>query len=247
MGGVHIGTMGWSYEFWVRNFYPDDISPSEFLVEYSKHFHTVEIDSTFYRIPSKMAVENWHSQTPEDFIFSAKFPRSITHGKGLRINGEKLYIFLRNILYLGNKLGPLLIQFPPQFKPREYQDLKEFLQSLPKRHLYAVEFRNRGWLEDKVYNMLRENGIALVLVDHPWMPSLEEVTSSFTYLRWQGDRRNVKGDRGRVERDRRENLRKWADRLESFLEKSIEVYGYFSKFFSGHPPTDAKQLLEHLS
>lgn len=245
MEGVHLGTMGGSYDFWIGNFYPEEASPDSFLAEYAKHYHTVEVNSTFYRIPSKRTVKNWYSQTPEKFIFSMKFPRAITHQKRLDAGAEKMEIFLKNISNLGDKLGPLLLQFPPQFKAQSHLALKDFLKSLPRGHLYAVEFRDKRWLTDEIFETLMDNGVALVLVDNSCMPTLEEVTSSFVYLRWQGDRRQVKGDTGSIELDRGEDLKRWAESIKGFLERPVEVYGYFSKFFSGHPPTDVKQLLEY--
>ena len=246
MTGIHIGTMGWSYKFWWGNFYHEGISSNEFLSEYAKHFHTVEMDSTFYRIPSIRTIEKWKSQTPDDFIFSSKFPRAITHGKNWDERGEKRDIFIHNISHLGNKLGPLLLQFPPQFKAKEYIYLKDLLDQMPNGYSYAVEFRDKEWLEERIYEILRDKQIALVLVDHPWMPTLDVTASHFTYIRWQGDSRKVKGNLGKEEIDRVEDLKKWAERIEKMRNCSIEIFGYFSKFYSGHPPSDVKRLNEYI-
>lgn len=239
---LHLGTMGWSYEHWIGSFYPSGTRPEEFLREYSKRFDTVEVDNTFYRIPSPSTVGKWRDETPTGFIFSAKLPKSITHEGSLGETTERLNVFLRNISSLGPKLGPLLLQFPPSFGPGNAGVLRDFLSGLPKGFRFALEVRDKGWLEESFYSLLKDRGIALALVEAPWMPLVEEVTSDFVYVRWEGDRRRVQGTLGRVEVDRSDALAKWAETIAKFLDDSLEVYGYFSKFFSGHPPTDIEQL-----
>lgn len=246
MNKAHIGTMGWSYNFWTGNFYPNGLKSEEFLSEYSKHFDTVEVDNTFYRIPYKSSVVKWRDEASPGFIFSAKFPRIVTHVKMLDKCEEEVQTFIERMKQLRGKLGPLLLQFPPKFGAKNISVLKDFLPSLPKGLRYAVEVRNKGLLGDKLYSLLRENGIALALLESPIMPPIEEVTTSFAYIRWEGDRKRLDGTLGRVEVDRREDIQKWAKRIRGLLNNSIEVYGYFSKFFSGHPPSDAKELLKLL-
>jgi uncharacterized protein YecE (DUF72 family) len=191
-------------------------------------------------------VANWRRQTPNDFKFTAKFPRAITHGK-LGDDPEKLSAFVERMSSLGSKLGPLLLQFPPNFNVERRDSLRDFLENLPEGHLYAVEFRHGSWLHEKVYEMLRDQGVALVQVGHPKMTMAETVTSDFTYIRWQGERGNVKGDTGRVERDMSGEIGNWAAKIREFQRESIDTYGYFGKFYSGHPPTDARKLLENLT
>ena len=246
MKGLHIGTMGWSYSFWMGNFYPVGLDPKGFLKEYANHFDSVEIDSSFYRVPGEKVVENWRQETPEGFIFSAKFPGAITHEKMLVDCEEEVQFFIKRISLLGEKLGPLLLQFPYAFKKERYDDLKDFLSRLPKRHRYAVEVKEKKWLSDRFYRLLGDTGVALALVDHPWMPETNELTADFTYIRWEGDRKKIKGTTGAVERDRKDDISAWALRIEKFLRDSIEVYGYFSKYYSGHSPTDSKYMLSIL-
>lgn len=243
----HIGTMGWSYNFWVGNFYPLYTQPQGFLVEYSKHFSTVEIDSTFYRIPYESTVKKWRDQTPPDFLFSAKFPEKITHRKMLRASKDDLEFFIKKISFLGDKLGPLLLQFPYSFKVKEFDVLKDFLSILPKRHRYAVEVKHKSWLEERFYVMLKENNVALASMGTSWMPELNELTADFSYLRWEGNRKKIKGTTGKVEQERRTEIDKWAEKIKGLIDDSIEVFGYFSKHYSGHSPTDAKLLLNSLS
>ena len=241
MEKLHVGTMGWSYDFWRGNFYLED--SENLLTGYAKNFDTVEIDSTFYRIPSRDTVMNWKEETPDEFIFSAKFPRKITHIKMLQDCQEELLVFIENMSLMGNKLGPMLIQLPPGFAPENSGILKDFLAGLPKGR-FAVEVRNKKWLDEKFYDMLRDNQVALALIDHPWMPRMNTITADFTYIRWAGDRKKVKGTLGKVERDRSGDIKDWAVKIKGFLDDSIEVFGYFSKYYSGYPPGDVRMLLD---
>ena len=244
MENVHIGTMGWSYDFWRGNFYPE--GSQDLLAEYAKNFDTVEIDNTFYRIPSPDTARKWKDETPDDFIFSAKFPRKITHIKMLQDCAEELAVFIEHMSLMGDKLGPMLIQLPPGFAPEKSGILKDFLVGLPEGYRFAVEVRNKKWLDEKFYNLLREAEVALVLIDHPWMPKMDTITADFTYIRWVGDRKKVKGTLGKVEKDRSEDIKDWAVKIKDFLDNSIEVFGYFSKSYSGYPPGDVRMLLDFI-
>jgi uncharacterized protein YecE (DUF72 family) len=244
VGKAHIGTMGWSYEFWVGEFYPQGLKPKEFLAEYAKHFDSVELDNIFYRIPSASTAKTWREQTPEGFLFSAKFPRVVTHVKILRDCKLEVDTFISRMSHLENKLGPLLLQFPSSFGPKHFPVLQEFLPTLPKGFRYAVEIRNKGLLGEELCSFLRENGVAQVLVRQPVLE--EEVTADFVYVRWEGDRSKVNGTLGKVELDRTEDIGKWAVQVKKLLNRHLEVFGYFSKYYSGYPPNDAKQLLNLL-
>lgn len=247
MGRVHIGTMGWSYSFWVGNVYPEGLRPSEFLAEYSKHFDTVEADSTFYRVPSSKTLDEWGKQTPGNFIFSAKFPQTISHRKMLKDSEHELEFFLERLSKLQNKLGPLLLQFPPAFGPEKLTLLKDFLASLPPKNRYAVEVRNTKLLGDRLYLVLRENKIALTQAVGPFIPEVDQITADFVYIRWEGDRTKVNGTLGKVEVDRADEIKKWADKISRLVDAGKEVFGYFSKYYSGAPTRDAKTLIELLS
>ena len=245
MNKLHIGTMGWSYDFWKGDFYPEGTRAKEFLSVYARHFDTVEVNSTFYRIPYSETVENWRDRTPKGFVFSAKFPWKVTHIKMLQDCQEELDVFIDHMSLLGDKLGPLLLQFSSQFKPESINILEDFLPGLPEGYRYAVEVRNKKWLDERFYSLLRDHGIALVLMDHPWMPDMDTITADFTYIRWEGDRKKVKGDQGKVEIDRSGDIKEWAGKVKGFLDDSVEVYGYFSKNYSGYPPGDVRRLLVH--
>jgi len=243
---AHIGTMGWSYDFWTGSFYPKGLPSERFLSEYTNHFHTVEVDNTFYRIPGKDTVENWRDQTPADFVFSVKFPRRITHEKMLKDCEEITKVFLERVSLLSDKLGPLLLQFPYAFKPEHAGLLRDFLSALPRTRRFVVEVRNRKLLQEEFYSILRENGTTLALVEQPSMPATDVMTSDFTYIRLEGDRRKVSGTLGKPEIDRRADIMGWAEKIKTFMHRSTDVFVYFSKFYSGYPPADAKRLIELL-
>jgi uncharacterized protein YecE (DUF72 family) len=240
---LHVGTMGWSYGFWKGNFYPEDLVSKAFLAYYAKHFGTVEVNSTFYQIPRRQSVMDWKEQTPEGFVFSLKFPQVITHVKMLENCEEETNVFLERVALLEEKLGVLLLQFPYAFGPEHVPLLRDFLQTLPKTQRYAVEVRNRKLLNHDFYSALRDHNVVLAWANRPFMPQISEVTSDFIYVRWVGDLRRVKGTLGKIEVDRKAQINAWADKLESFLEERTEGFGYFSKYYSGHSPSDAKELL----
>jgi uncharacterized protein YecE (DUF72 family) len=247
MRNLHLGTIGWSYSFWKGSFYPNKIASKDFLTYYATRFDTVEVDSTFYRIPTPQAITNWKNQTPKSFTFSLKFPGKITHVKMLKDCQKETSLFLDRIKLLGEKLGPLLLQFPPNFGVEHLTDLADFLQKLPKSNRYVVEVRDKAWLKTDFYSLLRANKAALAWVDSPNMPQTREVTSDFLYVRWEGNRKKVKGNLSKVEVDTQENLRSWADKIKPFLNSRMEVFGYFSKYFSGYPPSDVNSLLLSLA
>ena len=239
---LHVGTMGWSYGFWVGRFYPERLKPPKFLTEYAKHFDTVELDNTFYRIPSTSTTKAWREQTPDGFLFSAKFPRVVTHIKKLRNCEREVDIFISRMSLLQNKLGPLLLQFPASFNAKHFPDLQQFLSILPRGYRYAVEVRSKDWAGTELSSLLKENGVAQVSVGQPNLGA----TADFVYMRWEGDRSKVNGTLGSVEVDKTEDVGKLAVAVKNFLDLHLEVFGYFSKYYSGYPPSDVEQLLNLL-
>jgi uncharacterized protein YecE (DUF72 family) len=242
----HIGTMGWGYAFWEGNFYPEGTHARDYLKEYSRHFMTVEVDSTFYRIPPAAMVKNWKAQVPDGFVFSAKFPQDITRAKMLRDAAGETEAFVGNMALLREKLGVLLIQLPYEFGPENFSVLKSFLHELPKGFRYAVEAKNKKWLDESLYRLLGDFKMGLVLVDHPWMPEMDTLTADFAYIRWEGDREKVVGTTGKQEADRNADIRKWVPKVKRILGDGKEVFGYFSKHYSGYAPIDADYMLKLL-
>jgi uncharacterized protein YecE (DUF72 family) len=240
--GIYIGSMGWSYKQW--DIYEGEKS-SEYLSVYSKFFNSVEINNTFYRIPKESSMMDWASKVPDGFKFALKFPRSISHSRGLDPDQGRLEAFLSRIQLMDEKAGPLLIQFPPTFKSESINHLEKFLNKLPLVYKYAVEFRHKDWFNEETYDLLRDNNIALVNVEHPWQESSDELTADFSYIRLEGDRKTVTGESGVTEKDQSELTQKWAMKI-SELEKKKDIYCYVSKHYSGYPPVDIRQLTESL-
>jgi uncharacterized protein YecE (DUF72 family) len=238
MESVYLGAMGWSYNFWPLY---NDITSSEYLRRYSESFNSVEVNSTFYRIPRKLSVENWRDQTPDNFKFSVKIPLSISHSSSLLYDPEKLDVFLDHIKPFGKKLGPLLLQLPPKLTSEHVNQLDVLLTQI-NRHMTAVEFRHRSWFNSYTYDLLREHDVALVYVEHPWQPSEEVETSSFTYVRLEGDRKKVNGEKGVTELDRSTDNARWTRKIQKYTAQSRATYLYVSKYYSGYPPVDINQI-----
>ena len=162
-GEVYVGTAGFSYRDWLGNFYPQFCPPADFLRCYSMTFNTVELDSTFYRVPTRQVLEKWSATTPAGFRFAAKFPRTVTHEGELKSRLEEAEKYLAVMVAMGDKLGPLLMQFPPSFHPGRQRDFCELMRLIPKGLMVAVEFRHPDWLRDEVYTYLKGRDIGLCL------------------------------------------------------------------------------------
>ena len=245
MQSIHLGTIGWSYSFWKGKFYPQKTLAKDYLAYYSTQLNTVETDSTFYRIPTTQTVINWKKQTPKNFQFSLKFPQVITHIKMLKDCQNETNVFLDRASLLEEKLGPLLLQFPPNFGKEHLPVLDAFLEKLPRHHRYVVEVRNNSWLNEEFYSSLKANKAALAWTDRPLMAQISEVTADFLYFRWEGDRKKVNGTLGKIEADRAEDLKLVAGIIKPLVPK-MEVFGYFGKYFSGYPPSDVVNLQSNL-
>ncbi len=154
----------------------------------------------------------------------------------------KQTFFLERVNLLGEKLGALLLQFPPNFGVEHLPDLETFLHKLPKQHRYVVEVRNKGWLNQEFYSLLRANKVALAWADSPLMAQISEVTADFLYVRWEGDRKKVNGTLGKIEVDSAGALKLEAAKIEPFVNKQVEVFGYFAKYYSGYPPLDIANM-----
>lgn len=242
MNKLHLGTIGWSYNFWKGPFYPLKTSSKNFLSYYATQFGSVEVDSTFYRVPNAQTVLSWKEQTLEGFCFSLKFPQTITHIKKLQNCQNETDTFLNRASLLDQKLGILLLQFPPNFGATEFTELENYLRKLPDAYRYAVEIRNKSWLTSEFYRLLKHYNVALAWADNPHMPQLSEKTADFLYIRWEGNRKAVEGTQGKIEVDRKTDLATWAQKIKPYLDCDTEVFGYFGKYFSGYPPSDISQL-----
>ena len=242
MRQIYIGTSGWSYKDWVGSFYPEELKSADFLEYYSRQFNSVEIDSTFYGIPRKTTVANWYNITPAKFRFASKFPQEITHKSGLVGVEDLLKKYLDTMSGLKEKLGPLLMQFPYSFKPEMSADPAKFLKLLPRGFEFMIEVRNRKWLDQRFYDMLREHSVGLALLDHPWMPKIEIATSRALYVRFLGDRKKIPDDFTHEHIDRSKDLDNWQRLIRALEEKVDDFYGYFNNHYSGHSPTTARKF-----
>jgi len=241
---VLLGTSGWSYKEWVGPFYSKE--DKSMLRAITRVFKTVEIDSTFYRYPTKGTVMGWARYSPEDFIFTAKLPGLITHEKKLKSDQgiqEDLerFIELMEPLSLSGKLGCILIQLPPKFtyKPRELED---FFRILPTHVKFAVEFRDLSWMRQETWALLEKYRVAYTVVDEPLLPPEVHLTSDLAYFRWHG-----RGTRPWYDyRYRIEELEPWIPKVKEATGKVAKVYGYFNNHYHGHAVENCLQVLEML-
>lgn len=238
---LHIGCVGYSYDFWVGPFYPRHTPQSEFLRLYSKVFDLVEVDSTFYVIPSADTIRSWRGSVPDAFRFTAKFPRAITHEHALRPTKESLDRFFRSIGELRPKVGVLVVQLPPFLRQDDGMDrLLFFLDGLPKDYRYAVEFRHDSWMRPEVFEALRRREVALVWNEVQYMNTAPEITADFLYLRFIGDR-SLK-ELGHIQIDRTPEMEKWAARLRSVEDRVGRAFILFNNHFAGFGPACADQF-----
>ena len=210
----YVGCSGWSYTAWQGPFYPSNMDNSKWLEYYSKVFDCVEIDSSFYRIPSIFTVKNWSKITPSKFRFTAKFPKVITHEKRLKNVDNELRLFFKAMEPLHSKLLALLIQLPPSLDITEgLQRLRDIIPILDNRFRYAIEIRNRSWFQDLAYNFFANNNLCMVWSQLVGIRIPPIVTSDFLYIRFIGDRTIQEKNFGRIQRDRTSELRKWSRQL----------------------------------
>jgi len=268
---IRFGTSSFSSEDWVGPFYPPGTKAADFLRIYAKHFDTVEVDSTYYRIPSNTIVDGWASKTPEDFLIAAKFPRSIVHaGEGAKPNSKFLLTsdhtygerdkFLKVMSRLGKRAGPLVLQFP-YFSKREFTTAEQFMDrldvflgDLPREFRYGVEIRNSRWLSPGFAELCHRHNSALVLVDQTWMPHGDEVmkildlvTTDFVYIRLLGNRQEIEAITDKWDKeviDHQERMQRWAKFLVDLLDREIFAYVYANNHYAGHAPMTARRLRE---
>jgi uncharacterized protein YecE (DUF72 family) len=256
--GLLLGTSAFTANGWVGSFYPNGLSPQDYLAYYAAQFQTVEIDSTYYGTPSATTVSKWHLKTPKDFIIAAKVPQIITHEKMLVDCEAEFEELVDRMQILGDKLGPLLFQFPKfnKYVMNEIEflcKLRFFLarvKSSPVR--FVVEIRNKEWLTERLLDALRENSVALALSDtsfmpRPWEQKLDLITTDFVYVRWLGDRKGIERqtmtwDKSIVERD--DDLRNWVDLFRTIRRRTpdLKIYAYANNHYQGHGPGTVRLL-----
>lgn len=244
MSKIFIGTSGYIYSHWENGvFYPKDLPKSKKLEYYSQHFQTVELNSTFYRLPGEKTFESWYKRTPKNFTFSVKVPRFITHIKKLKDCQDFWQTFLKRTLILKEKLGPLLFQFPPNFKKdtRKLKDFIELIKSQASFNLrFAFEFRHESWCDEEVYQILKEKNCAWVIVDSPHWPKREITTGDFVYIRMHGSKILFASEYTKKE------LITLAQKIKKWQRQNLDVFVYFNNDAYGFAPKNAKELSEML-
>lgn len=234
-GRIFIGTSGWHYPHWVGPFYPKTLPSSDFLSYFTHHFHTVEINNTFYHLPSQETLEAWRDGTPKDFLFACKGSRFITHMKKLKDPEHNTQRFVEPIQVLGSKLGPILFQLPPRWKVN-LERLESFLKVLPRRHRFAFEFRDESWLQQETYDLLRSFHAGLCLYHLAGRCSPIEVTGNFVYIRLHGPGDSYQGQYGA------KGVRPWAHRCVEWSQDGKDVFCYFDNDEAGYAVKDALVL-----
>ena len=241
---ILLGTSGWSYKEWEGNFYKKGEKTK--LRAYSNVFKTVEIDSSFYRIPSKGTVMGWLRYSPSDFIFSAKLPKNVTHDKKLGLKGDfksdlEAFFEVMRPLQQGGKLACLLVQLPPSydFNP---ENLASFFDLADPTFRYAVEFRHPSWMREETWNLLKKLEAAYVNVDEPLLPPEVHLTSELAYFRWHG-----RGDKPWFNyRYSEAELDPWVPKVQEAAGKVKKVIGYFNNHFHGYAPENCLYLIKKL-
>jgi uncharacterized protein YecE (DUF72 family) len=237
-----MGTSGWSYDEWVGKFYPNKSTPK--LTHYSGIFQTVEVDSSFYTIPNPNVAFGWVKHTPEDFRFSLKLPKTITHEMKLRDERveEELRTFFKVLspLVSSNKIGVILVQLPPSMR-QDLQTLRRFLELLPRDDMkFAVEFRHRSWWNEETWEVLKSFGVANTMVDEPLLPSQVVVTAPFAYIRWHGRGERVWYDY----RYSKSEILTWAHKIRSV--RARELFGYWNNHFHANAVLNCLEMMDAL-
>jgi len=243
MTNWYLGTMGFAYKAWRGLFYPSELPSSAYLATYSQIFNAVELDSTFYGAPRPEVVSRWVSQVPAGFKFCPKTPKTITHQFHLPQSLNDMLRFLEVVAGFGDRLGPVLLQWPPDFTNQQSAGLDSFLKALPTGLRYASEFRHPSWYIPETNDLLARCQVAWVAVDYVQSPRRIDLTTDFLYIRWLGQH-------GRFERgsDKRlevtAQLTWWRRALETHLDRVAAIYGFFNDDFAGHGPESCQQFKE---
>ena len=235
-GALRVGTSGYQYDHWRGVLYPEKLAKKRWFEHYARVFDTVEINNTFYNLPKADTFRDWRERTPAGFRYALKYSRYGSHIKRLKEPENHVPTFLERADLLGDALGPILVQLPPNFRANG-QRLRAFLERLPDDHLWALELRHESWLDDEIRDLLAEHGVARVvhdeLADHP-----VEATADFAYWRFHGP-----GNVGYSE----EAIDRTAELIDEQLAAGLDVYAYFNNDAEGWAVTNAERLRERLA
>ena len=230
---IWIGTSGYNYPEWKGRFYPSDLAAAKMLPYYAARFPTVEINYTFYRMPNEKLVTGWANQTPSPYKLTLKAPRRITHDSRLKNSGSAVAAFCQAAGTLGDKLGALLFQLPPNLK-KDLALFDAFLSDLPPKAVAAFEFRHPSWLDDDVYGRLAARNLALCVADSEKLSTPVKITADYAYFRLR--------DEGYSPDD----IKRWADRIAADTAQCRDTFVYFKHEDAGKGPEFGKLLMQHL-
>ena len=234
-----IGTSGWSYPHWQGRFYPEGTPTRGQLAYYAGLFKTVEINSSFYRLPSVETLRGWADHTTPGFVFACKASQYITHRKKLKDPSESLAPFLQRIAVLGEKLGPVLFQLPPRWRPNAAR-LEGFLEALPRGQRFTFEFRDPRWDSPEIIGLLERYCAALCCFDLDGTTSPLKVTADFVHIRLHGPGAPYQGSYAEA------CLADWTSRIGAWQRDGLDVYCYFDNDDHAYAPRNAQSLMEKL-
>ena len=234
-GQIHIGTSGWHYDHWVGPFYPEGSAGGDLLPYYRARFDAVEINNSFYQLPSAGTLKSWQAAVGPDFVFSAKASRYITHMKKLKEPEQAVAAFFDRIRLLSPNLGPILFQLPPRWQANPDR-LDDFLSALPADCRYTFEFRDPSWFADSCLEILSRRGAAFCIYDLAGRTSPRAVTADFVYVRLHGP-----GDayQGRYDKS---DLAGWAGAFSSWARQGKEIFCFFDNDEKGYAAVNAMEL-----
>ena len=241
MARLFIGTSGWTYSSWKGLFYPEDLPSRRYLEFYAGEFDSAEVNYSFYHLPRLSTYEKWVAQVPEQFVFSLKSSRFITHVKRL-VNVEEPWTrFVQNALVLGHHLGPVLLQFPPSFRcdrKRLAAFLKISQRPVSESHPVKLvfEFRHDSWFTEEIFSLLHQHNAALCIADSLRYPRTDKVTADFVYIRFHGRRQLF------ASKYTDEELAEEAKQMRRYLREGRDVYVYFNNDAKGHAVGNARAL-----
>jgi uncharacterized protein YecE (DUF72 family) len=253
---IHLGTSSFTAKGWEGSFYPKGLKSADYLSFYAEHFDTVEVDSTFYACPAPHTVSNWAAKTPAEFIFSVKVPQTITHEKILVQCDAEFAQFVDTMSLLRHKLGPIVFQFPyfNNWNVTNQDEflgvLRRFLNKLSANHKFAIEIRNKKWLNARLVDVLKEYRVALVLQDlyqmpHPSELNFDPITTDWTYIRWLGNRKGIEAITetwDKIVEDKTQRLSSWVDYCQVIQKRGIIQYVYANNHFEGHGPATIERF-----
>jgi uncharacterized protein YecE (DUF72 family) len=232
---LYVGTSGWHYPHWQGPFYPENLPGKDWLAYYAGRLSTVEINNSFYRLPAAATFRDWQAGTPPGFLFAVKASRYITHMKKLKDPEEPLATFLERADGLGDKLGPILFQLPPNWR-LNLDRLRSFLEALPGGYRFAFEFRDPSWFDEQVYELLVAHQAAFCIYELGGLLSPREVTAGWAYVRLHGP-----GGAYRGKYDV-QALAGWMGAFSTWMRQGKDVYCYFDNDQAGYAVQNALAL-----